>query len=181
MRRLVVRAVAAAFCALSLSGCVDSAGPILLDAKPLFGERLRLQFYTLHKGFADEPEQASFKWDGARYVHAGGGMSDVIAFTAHPFGASSYIIQSAASKRPHILEYAVAHKLAEGVYQVIAIDEDDANRATRVRNCKRVDGSHCRVVIRKQLFVFARVTAARHKGEGGLVLRLANDDSEPPR
>lgn len=109
-------------------------------------------------------------------------MSDVIAFTAHPFEASSYIIQSAASKHPNILEYAVAHKLAEGVYQVIAIDEDDANRTTRVRNCKRVDGSHCRVVIRKQLFVFARVTAARHKGEGGgLVLRLANDDSEPPR
>ncbi|HEY6861159.1 MAG TPA: hypothetical protein VI358_15405 [Pseudolabrys sp.] len=139
---------------------------------------MRLQFYTLHKGFADEPEQASFKWDGARYVHAGGGMSDVTAFTAHPFEASSYIIQSTAAKRPHIVEYAVAHRLAEGVYQVTAIDEDDANRATRSRNCKRADDSHCRVVTRKQLFVFARATAARHKGEGGLVLRLANDNSE---
>jgi hypothetical protein len=178
---LVVRAAAAAFCALSLSGCVDSAGPILLDAKPLFGERLRLQFYTLHKGFADEPEQASFKWDGARYVHAGGGMSDVTAFTAHPFEASSYIIQSAAAKRPHIVEYAVAHKLAEGVYQVIAIDEDDANRVTRAHYCKQVEDSHCRVVTRKQLFVFARATTARHKGQGALVLRLANDDSEPRR
>jgi hypothetical protein len=178
VRRLVSRAAAAAFCALSLSGCVESAGLILPDAKPLFGERLRLQFYTLHKGFADEPEQASFKWDGARYIHAGGGMSDVAAFTAHPFEASSYIIQSTAAKRPHIVEYAVAHKLAEGVYQVTAIDEDDAHRATRSRNCKRADDSHCRVATRKQLFVFARATAARHKGEGGLVLRLANDDSE---
>jgi hypothetical protein len=134
VRRLVARAAVAAFCAISLSGCVDSAGPILPDAKPLFGERLRLQFYTLHKGFADEPEQASFKWDGARYVHAGGAMSDVTAFTVHPFEANSYIIQSAAAKRPHIVEYAVAHKLAEGVYQVIAIDQDDANRATGARN-----------------------------------------------
>ena len=181
MRRSVARATAAAFCALSLSGCVDSAGPILPDAKPLFGERLRLQFYTLHKGFAEEPEQASFKWDGALYVHTGGGMSDVTAFTAHPFEASSYIIQSAAAKRPHIVEYAVAHKLAEGVYQVIAIDEDDASGATRARNCKRADDSHCRVVTPKQLFVFARATAARHKGEGGLILRLANDDSGPRR
>lgn len=174
MRRLVARAAVAAFCAISLSGCVDSAGPILPDAKPLFGERLRLQF-------ADEPEQASFKWDGARYVHAGGAMSDVTAFTVHPFEANSYIIQSAAAKRPHIVEYAVAHKLAEGVYQVIAIDQDDANRATRARNCKRASNSHCRVMTRKQLFVFARATAARHKGEGGLVLRLANDNSEPRR
>ena len=181
MRRLVARAAAAAFCVLSLSGCVGSAGSILPDAKALFGERLRLQFYTLHKGFADDPEQASFKWDGARYVHAGGGMSDVTAFTAHPFEASSYIIQSAAAKRPHIFEYAVAHKLAEGVYQVIAIDEDDANRATRARNCKQADDSHYRVVKRKQLFVFAHATATRHIGEGGLVLRLANDDLEPRR
>jgi len=43
-----------------------------------------------------------------------------------------------------------------------------------------VDDSHCRIVTRKQLFVFARATAARHKDEGGLVLRLAND-SEPRR
>jgi hypothetical protein len=181
VRRLVVRAAAAALCALSLSGCIDSAGPILPDAQPLFGERLRLQFYTLHKGFVDEPEQASFKWDGARYIHAGGGMSDVTAFTAHRFEADAYIIQSAAAKRPHIIEYAVARKLAEGVYQVTAIDEDNAERATRVRNCKRVEESHCRIATRKQLFALARATAARHKGEGGLVLRLANGVSEPSR
>jgi hypothetical protein len=35
-------------------------------------------------------------------------------------------VQSAAAKRPNIIEYAVAHKLAEGVFQVTAIDEDDA-------------------------------------------------------
>ena len=108
-------------------------------------------------------------------------MSDVTAFTAHPFEVSSYIIQSAATKRPHIVEYAVAHKLAAGVYQAIAIGEGDANRATRAHYCKRVEDSHCRVVTRKQLFVFARATAARHKGRGGLVLRLANDVSEPRR
>ena len=45
MSRLIVRAAAAALCALSLSGCVDSDGPILTDAEPLFGKDVRLQFY----------------------------------------------------------------------------------------------------------------------------------------
>lgn len=41
---------------LSLAACIDSSGPILQNAQPLFGQELRLQFYTLRKGFADEPE-----------------------------------------------------------------------------------------------------------------------------
>ena len=182
MSRLIVRAAAAALCALSLTGCVDSDGPILTDAQPLFGKDVRLQFYSLRKGFVDEPEQASFKWDGERYVHAGGGMTDVTAFTVHRFEGRAYIVQSAAAKRPNIIEYAVAHKLAEGVIQVTAIDEDDA------------DGGHAysanarRPMIRAavsrhaaQLTAFARATDARQKSEGGLVLRLADDASEPPR
>jgi hypothetical protein len=177
--RAIVRAALAALGALSLLGCVDSAGPILPDAQPLFGEDLRLQFYTLRKGFADEPEQASFKWDGERYIHAGGGMSDVTAFTVHRFEGRAYIIQSAAAKRPNIIEYAVAHKLAEGVFQVTPIDQDDADGATRARYCRQADDSHCRITARNQLFAFARATDARQKGEGGLVLRLANG-SDPP-
>ena len=103
MSRLIVRAAAAALCALSLSGCVDSDGPILRDAEPLFGTVIRLQFYTLRKGFADEPEQASFKWDGERYVHASGGMPDITAFTVHRLEGRAYIVQSVAAKRPNII------------------------------------------------------------------------------
>jgi hypothetical protein len=157
---------------------VDSAGPILRQAEPLFGKDLRLQFYTLRKGFADEPEQASFKWDGERYTHAAGGMSDVTAFTVHRFEGRAYIVQSAAAKRQNIVEYAVAHKLAEGVYQVTAIGEDDADGTTRARYCKRIEDSHCRITTRKQLFAFARATDARQRSEGGLVLRLADGVSE---
>ena len=54
-------------------------------------------------------------------------MTDVTAFTVHRFEGRAYIVQSAAAKRPNIIEYAVAHKLAEGVFQVTAIDEDDAD------------------------------------------------------
>src|SRR5262249_57322375 len=75
--RSAVRAAAAALCALSLSGCVDSDRPILTDSQPLFGNEVRLQFYTLRKGFVDEPEQASFKWQGERYIHTGGGLTRI--------------------------------------------------------------------------------------------------------
>ena len=176
MTRLIVRAAAGVLCALSLSGCIDSAGPILADARPLFGEHLRLQFYTLQRGFADEPEQATFKWDGARYTHVDGAMSDVSAFTVHPLKAGIYIIQSVPVKRPQIAEYAVMRQLTDGVFQAIAIDEDDAP-VTRAVYCKRVEDSHCRIQTREQLFAFARATAVRRKGEGGLVLRLANEPS----
>ena len=173
MNRIFARTLAAGFCALSLSGCIDSDGPVLPDAKPLLGQDLKLQFYTLRKGFVDEPEQASFKWDGERYVHTGGGMSDVTAFTVHRFEGRAYIVQSAAAKRPKIIEYAVARELAEGVYQVTAIDEDDADGTTRARYCGRVDDSHCRITTLKQLTAFARATDAKQKSGGGLVLRLA--------
>jgi hypothetical protein len=179
--RSAVRAAAAALCALSLSGCVDSDGPILTDSQPLFGNDVRLQFYTLRKGFVDEPEQASFKWQGERYIHTGGGMTDVTAFTVHRFEGRAYIVQSAAAKRQNIIEYAVAHKLAEGVYQVTAIDEDDADGATRKRYCKQVDDSHCRISSPRQLIAFARATDARQKNEGGLVLRLSDGASESAR
>ena len=54
-------------------------------------------------------------------------------------------------------------KLAEGVYQVIAIDEDDADEPTRAAHCKHPGGAACRIETREQLFAFARATAAQRK------------------
>lgn len=95
MRRPIIGATGAILCALSLSACVDSSGPLLPDARPMFGEQLRLQFYSLRKGFADEPEQATYKWDGAKYARTGRGMSDIGSFSVHPFEGGNLIVQSA--------------------------------------------------------------------------------------
>jgi len=78
----------------------------------------------------------------------------------------------------------VLHKLAEGVYQVIAIDEADADEPTRAAYCgkgDKTDPSPCRIENRDQLFAFARATAARQKTEGGLVIRLPEDPERPAR
>ena len=126
MKPLLVRAAFAALCGVALSGCIDSSGPILADAQPVLGPRLNLQLYSLREGHAHDPEQASFTWDGKLYVRSGGGMKDVRGFSVHPFEAGDTIIQSSQLRHPQIAEYALMRKLAEGAYQVIAIDEDDA-------------------------------------------------------
>jgi len=162
------------FSTFLLSGCINSASPILADSQPIFGERARFQLYGLRKGIAVDPEQATFAWNGARYAHASGGMKDVRAFSVHPFEAGNYIIQSVPKKDRGITEYAVMRKLTEGVYQVIVIDEADADEPTRAAHCGKGEKNtwSCRIATRDQLFAFARATAARHKDDGGLAIRL---------
>ena len=137
MKQSFICAAGAILSALALSGCVDSSGPLLSDAQPVLGQQLRLQFYSLRKGTADEPEQATYKWDRGAYQRTGGGMTDISSFSVHPLARDTFVVQSAAAKRPGMFEYAVARRLVDGVYQVIAIDEADAGRVTRARFCKR--------------------------------------------
>jgi len=181
VRQLFIRVAGVILCALALSGCVDSAGPLLSEAQPVLGERLRLQFYSLSKGTADEPEQATYKWDRGTYQRTGGGMTDIGSFSVHPLARDIFVVQSASAKRPGMFEYAIARRLVDGVYQVIAVDEADAGQVTRARFCKRASDSSCRIEKRNQLYAFACATAERRKGQGGLVLRLADGVAESSR
>lgn len=180
MRANCLRALVAGFAALALSGCIDSTSPILAGAEPVFGPRLKLQLYALSKGYAREPEQVTFQWNGGLYAHAGGGLRDVSAFSVHPFEAGDYIIQTVPAKRAGATEYALLHKVVDGVYQVLPIDEDDADEATRSAFCRKQGNTACNIETREQLFAFARATAARQKMDGGLVIRLP-DGSERER
>jgi hypothetical protein len=178
MRHICVRAAIAAFCTLSLSGCIDSASPILSDSQQLFGPRATFQLYGLRKGFAVEPERVTFSWDGARYVRKSGGLKDVHAFSVHPFEGGDYIVQSVPAKKPDMTEYAVMHRLTDGVYQVVAIDENDADEPTRAAHCDKgvKNDRSCRIKTRDQLLVFARATAAHKRDDGGLAIRLQDDE-----
>lgn len=183
MKPFIVRAAIAAACALSLSGCIDSATPILSDSQPIFGERARFQLYGLRKGFAVELEQVTFAWNGALYQRIRGGLRDVNTFSVHPFEGGVFVIQSASTKRPEMTEYAVMRKLTDGVYQVTVIDEDDADEPTRSARCGKGEKNDrsCRIATREQLFAFARATAARQKNDGGLAIRLRDDEQRPTR
>ena len=163
--------IAVAFAAL-LSGCIDSAAPILADAQPVLGPKLNLQLYTLRDGHASDPERARFVWDGRRYARARGGMTDIAGFTLHPFEAGYFIVQSISLRHPEHAEYAVMHPLADGVYFVNAIDEDDADAATRAKLCEKTEKYSCRISTHEQLVAFARATVAKHQASGGLAIRL---------
>jgi len=172
------------FACLGLTACVDSSGPILTDSQEAFGPTLRVQLYTLRDGFAQEPERAAFTWNGTLYEHAGGGMRDVSAFSVHPFENGDMIIQEVPHKRPRIAEYALLHKIADGVYLVQAIDEADADEPTRTAMCGKGDAkdpASCRIATREALFAFARATAARHKQDGGLALLLPSKKTRARR
>jgi hypothetical protein len=174
VKSLVLRAAVATLGALSLSACIDSSGPILTDSQAVLGEQLNLQLYSLRGGHALDPERSSFIWNGKLYAHTSGSLDDVRGFTVHAFEGSDYIVQSRPARHPEHVEYALMRKLVDGVYQVIAIDEADADEATRAANCKQPGGVACRIETREQLFAFTRATAARHKDNGGLAIRLAD-------
>jgi hypothetical protein len=167
---------AAALSALLLSGCVDSAAPILTDAKPVFGPTFRAQLFSLRGGVAREPERATYTWDGRTYAHAAGGLDDIKAFTAHPFEGGDFIVQSVTDARDRRAEYALMQRLADGVYLVTPVDEDDADAATRAANCREGGKFTCHVETQAQLFALARASAAKRKESGGLVIRLPDHE-----
>ncbi len=172
MKRLFATFVALG--ALALGGCIDSAKPILTgDAKPLLGQHLRLQLYSLDsKGVADGPEQAEYVWKGTHYAHVSGGMKDVAGFTVHPFENGDYIVQTRPKEANGTVDYALLHPFVDGVYQAAVIDEDDADAAVRAANCKKTKNASCRIENRAQLWALARATAVRPKNRGGLAIKL---------
>lgn len=174
MKRLVMRTAIAGLCALSPSACIDSARPILTDSQPLLGERVKVQLYTLRDGHATDPERARFAWDGKRYARAGGGMKDIASFSLHPFEDGDSIVQSVSARHLEHVEYAIAHPLADGVYLVNAVDEEDADATARAQ-CQHPGNAGCRIETREQLLTFARATAAKKKAVGGLAIRLEDD------
>jgi len=177
VKRFALRAVLTALVAVALGGCVDSAKPVLTDARPLFGPQLRLQFYGLRKGHVDDPEQADYAWRDGHYQRVGGSMTDIQGFTVHPFEGGDAIVQSVPADPAHRVEYALLHTLIGGVYQVVPIDESDADAATRAANCPKASGSSCRIETREQLFALARATAASRADNGGLAIRLPDAPS----
>ena len=154
--------VAALLTALMLAGCVDSAAPLLTGAQPTFGPTVRIHGYSLSEGRANGPEVENFRWDGTQYRVVGRPAFDVAAFTVVPFAGDDLIIQSRSS-RPQVkgIEYALARKLADGAYSLVAIDEADADEETRTKFCTKRAGSPCRLETSEAVLAFARAAAAK--------------------
>ena len=156
--------------ALTLTGCITATGPILGDAKAILGERIQVHAFTTTKNGTREHSTGTFEWSGSRYVRRSGDFTD---FTIHPYEGRDLIVQSQTSRGSTTMEFGLARRIAEGVYLIIAIQEDDADQPTRERFCTKTQGADCRISTPEQLFVFARATAARDEDSGAVAVVLA--------
>ena len=154
---------------LALAGCISSSAPVLSDTKPVLGERGLIHLYTLADGAAHDPGLVSFQWSGSRYLIRGKsiGISD---FTAHPYEGRDWIVQSTTQRAPRRIEYGLARRLADGVYQLVAINEDDAEGPAREKFCTKTQDASCRIATPEQLFVFAQASADKMLERGGLAV-----------
>jgi len=169
--RLLPAVFALAICAL-LGNCIDSAQPVLTDAHPILGDRLRFALYALREGAAHDPITASFVWRNDRYVLTSGNDEGFGDITIHPFEGQDLLVQSIRDRLP--AEYAIARKLAAGVYLVVPIDETDADASTRRRFCGAEKRLSCHVTVRAAIIAFARATASKQHPDGGLAVLLAD-------
>ena len=164
-----------ALAALALGGCVTSSAPVLSDAKPVLGERGLIHVFTLSQGGAGDPSVVSFQWSGSRYLIRGKSIG-YSEFTAHPYEGRDWIVQGTTQRAPHRIEYGLARKLAAGVYQLVAIDENDAPAPAREKFCTKTQDASCRIATPEQLFVFARASADKPMEDGGLAVVVAGDN-----
>jgi hypothetical protein len=169
LTNLGLRVLALANCAL-LAGCISSSAPILADGQPLLGKEIHLRLYTLRDGAAHEPATATFRWRDGRYVPVGDTQKDIGPFTLHAFEGADLLAQSIRPGKP--VEYAIARKLADGTYLLFAVEEADADDATRAKYCDTDHNAACRVTTREAVLAFAHATAAKPHSTGGLAILM---------
>ena len=80
-----------------------------------------------------------------RSVNAGASARDFPEFTVHPYEGRDFIVQSLQRRSPAATEYGLARRLADGLYMVIPISEEDADEPTRERFCTKTQDASCRI------------------------------------
>ena len=158
---------------LLLTGCVESNSPLISGAKPLIGERFQVHLY---EGFIENKAShfhtAVYQWSDGQYVRTSGLASDAKRFVAEPLAGSDFILQSTdeAGKR---FVYWIGRKLSDGVYQIFALDADDADIATRTAMCSRETTDLCRINTHQQLVAMAKATAAKPARDHALAVLVS--------
>jgi hypothetical protein len=167
-------ALCALLASLLLAGCVDSAAPLMSGAQPLLGPEVRMQVFVLGDERATGPELGIFRWQDGEYRGVNQANLDIGAFTVYPLAGKNFLIQSRSSRpEAKAVSYGIARKLADAVYIIADIDDDDIDAATREKICTGDSKFVCRVVSRDNLLTLARASAAKPDLKGSLVVLVA--------
>src|SRR5438128_2518199 len=130
--------------ALAVSGCVSASDPILTDAQAILGNQIEVHLFSGPKGAGRPHTVVTYQWNGSRYLPREPSQ-DFGDFTIHPYEGRDLIVQTRAMRAPQPTEFALARWLAEHVYLIIPIHEDDADEATRGRFCTKTQDASCRI------------------------------------
>ena len=160
--------------ALALSGCISAIAPILTDAQAILGDQIEVHLFSNPKGSGPPHTIVNFHWNGSRYLPRDRSQ-DFGDFTIHPYEGRDLIVQTQTVRAPRQTEFALARRLAERVYLIIPVHEDDADEATRERFCTKTQDASCRISTPEQLFVFARASAAKEEESGTIAVIVAGE------
>ncbi len=154
---------------LTTSACVSSTEPILSDGHALLGDGGQIHLFDVQEGATRNPRTHQFQWAGRRYT-ARGRPIEVSDFTVHAYEGRYLIVQARAQRPPRPYFYALARRIADGVYLVFAINPNDATDTARTRFCIKTGDTPCRIETPEQLFALARATAAKEPEHGKLAV-----------
>jgi hypothetical protein len=160
--------------AIALAGCISATAPILTDAQAILGDQIEVHLFNGPKGTGNPHTVVTYQWNGGRYLPRDPSQ-DFGEFTIHPYEGRDLIVQIRAARVPRLTEFALARRLAERVYLLTAISEEDADEAMRERFCTKTQDAACRISTPEQLFVFARATAAKDEDSGGIAVIVPVD------
>jgi hypothetical protein len=142
-----------------LAACVQSKAPLLTGTKPLFGDQFQLnRFEDFTDGKADSVKRSLFRWNGTRYAYVSGNSSDVKYVVAERLDNDWFLIEASDDK---VYAYLLGHKLAEGTYRILPVDEKYLDAATQKQNCVAQDRETCTIATRAQLDAFAHASVGK--------------------
>jgi hypothetical protein len=176
--RRTVSPLAVVLACLGTGACVNSTEPVLGDARAILGESGQIHLFDAGEGSTSNPRIHRFQWNGRRYVVQG--RAEIIDFTAHSYEGRDLIVQARTRRDLRPYSYAVAHKLTDGVYTVVPIEEKDSEDGVRNRFCISAPGGACRIETPEQLFALARASAGKDF-ERGLIAVIARPQPPQPR
>src|SRR5262245_54262705 len=109
---------------VSLAGCVESPEPLLTDAKPLFGDKVRIQVSEIREHGVRPGLTISYQWAGSRYVGDEVACKEgLCAFSIHPLDGRDYVVQAFDKPDKKRVIYLIARRLADGVFLLFLIEE----------------------------------------------------------